>query len=165
MTEDAVPLKLLLDTNIWLDYFLARSSHHRQVSELITKTSENEHVALYVASLSLKDISYLLASDMKAGARQAGRAITPEVATAARQTAWACTRHVIDHSLVVPVGYDEVLQAFTLRGVHDDFEDDLVLGAAMRAQVDYVVTHDAALAKHAPVPCLDAKEVLGLIRS
>lgn len=157
------PLKLLVDTNVWLDYFLARNPRHREVARLLATAAKSESAVLYVASLSLKDVAYLLACDMKRGARKAGREITPQVVAAARETAWACVRKVVDFALVAPVGHAEVLQGFAYKAVHDDFEDDLILGVAYRTGVDYIVTHDDELARRSPIPCLDATAACGLV--
>ena len=158
------PLKLMLDTNVWLDYFLARTPGHRAASELLELAEDSERIALYTSSLSIKDLAYLLERDMKAGAREAGVAVTERVSAAARETAWGCVRLVLEQSLIVPVGHPEVLQAFTLKSVHDDLEDDLLLGSAYRADVDCVVTYDAALARRSPVRCVSVHEALEIAR-
>ena len=72
---------------------------------------------------------------------------------------------VLESSLIIPTGHPEVLQAFTLKSVHDDLEDDLLLGSAYRADVDYVVTYDEQLARRSPVPCVSVAEALELVRS
>ena len=158
-----MPLKLLLDTNVWLDYFLARTPGHRAAAELVALAEGSEAIALYTSSLSVKDIAYLLERDMKSGAREAGLVVSGQVAAAARETAWGCVRMVLESSLIVPMGHPEVLQAFTLKSVHDDLEDDLLLGSAYRADVDYVVTYDAQLARRSPVPCVDVAGALELL--
>lgn len=157
------PLKLLVDTNVWMDYFLVRQEPHREAAELVRLAFGSEDVVLYVASLSLKDLSYLLESVFRRDARAATGEVSPQAAAAARETAWGCVRAVVDKALIVPVGHAEVLQAFTLRSVHDDFEDDLLLGCAYRADVDYVVTGDVALARRSPVPCIGAARAVELI--
>ena len=81
------PLKLLLDTNVWLDYFLARTPGHRGAAELVALAEGSEKVALYTSALSVKDIAYLLERDMKSGAREAGLVVSEMVAAAARETA------------------------------------------------------------------------------
>lgn len=159
------PLKLLLDTNVWLDYFLARTPGHRAASELVALARDSEAVALYTSALSVKDIAYLLERDMKSGAREAGLTVSDQVAAAARETAWGCVRMVLENSLIVPTGHPEVLQAFTLKSLHDDLEDDLLLGSAYRADVDYVVTYGEQLARRSPVSCVSVAEALGLARS
>lgn len=158
------PLKLLVDTNVWMDYFLVRQEPHREAAELVSLAFGSEDVALYVASLSLKDLSYLLESVFRRIARVVTGEVSPQAAAAARETSWGCVSAVVDKALIVPVGHAEVLQAFTLRQAHDDFEDDLLLGCAYRADVDYVVTGDATLGRRSPVPCISALRAVELIK-
>ncbi len=158
------PLKLLVDTNVWMDYFLVRQEPHREAVELVRLAVGSEDVVLYAASLSLKDLAYLLENMFRRDVRESAGDVSPQAAAAARETAWGCVRVVVDKALVGPVGHAEVLQALTLRPAHDDFEDDLLLGAAYRADVDYVVTGDAALARRSPVPCVNASRAVELIR-
>ena len=159
------PLKLLVDTNVWMDYFLVRQEPHREAVELVRLAFGSEDVVLYAASLSLKDLAYLLENMFRRDVRESAGDVSPQGAPAARGTAWGGVRAVVDKALVVPVGHAEVLQAFTLRSAHDDFEDDLLLGTAYRADVDYVVTGDAALARRSPVPCVNASRAVELIRN
>lgn len=158
------PLKLLVDTNVWMDYFLVRQEPHREAVELVRLAFGSEDVVLYAASLSLKDLAYLLENMFRRDVRESAGDVSPQAAAAARETAWGCVRAVVDKALVVPVGHAEVLQAFSLRSAHDDFEDDLLLSAAYRADVDYVVTGDAALVRRSPVPCVNALRAVELIR-
>ena len=118
---------LLLDTSVWMDYFLARQRSHKDVAEIVALAQDSETVALCVSSHSLKDIAYLMASAMTAESRREGIDVTSEVGAAARETAWGCVRCIVDSALVVPVGRGEVLQAFTFKALHPDFEDDLLL--------------------------------------
>lgn len=157
------PLKILVDTNIWLDYFLARSDQHRVVSAFLAHAVEREDVMLYVTSLSLKDIAYQLASQMKLDARRAGREVDAHAAAAAREVSWGCVRNVLKKAIVAPVGNTEMLNAFVFKRFHDDLEDDLVLGALDAIDGDYLMTHDAALARHTGDLCITAEEGLALL--
>lgn len=123
---------------------------------------QSETIALYVASHTIKDIAYILASTMKEQARRCDGELTEDVAAAAREVAWGCVRNMLDRAIVIPIGQPEILQAFTYRGVHDDLEDGIILGAAYRAGVDYIVTHDKPLTRHSPIPCVDVGRALEL---
>lgn len=85
------PLKLLVDTTVWMDYFLVRQESHREAAELVRLAFGSEDVALYVASLSLKDLSHLLESVFRRDARAATGEVSDRAAAAARETAWAAT--------------------------------------------------------------------------
>ena len=154
---------LLIDTNVWLDYFLSRSTRHPSVNAFIAGAIGREDIILYAASLSLKDLAYQLVNLMKKDARDAEEPITPEVAAAAREVSWACVRDVLGKALVAPVGNAEVLGAFTLRHLHDDLEDDLMLATAESIDADALVTHDAALLKYAEDLCITTEEGLELL--
>lgn len=161
--KDTSPIKVLVDTNIWLDYFLARGQHHEAVSRFLAKTYDRDDIALYVASLSLKDLAYQIASLLKLDTRRAGKEITEDVSAAARETAWGCVRNVLQKALIAPVGATEVLGAFTYKRVHDDFEDDLVLAALDAVGGHALMTHDAVLARHLGDTCITAEEGLQLL--
>lgn len=155
--------KLLLDTNVWVDYYLGRSAGCAAATRLLGRVQGSEAFAAYVASHTVKDLAYILAGSMKDYARERDGMLTPEKSAAAREVAWGCVRDLVERVLVVPVGQAEIIQAFTFKGVHDDLEDDIILAAAYRADVDYIVTHDKALARHAPVPCIGVEQALALV--
>ncbi len=155
-------LKLLIDTNVWLDYFLARTNATRPIVELFSRAAEAEDIVLFSSSLSVKDVYYILGRTMKADARRGG-ALTPETIAGADETAWACIRLIRQKSIIASVGADEVFDSFVFRHHHNDFEDDLILGVANRIDADYVVTEDKNLIKHTNGVCIDAHQALRLV--
>ena len=156
------PLKLLIDTNIWLDYFLGRTNASESIVELFSRAAEAEDIVLFSSSLSVKDIYYILGRTMKGDARRGG-VLTPEAVAAADETAWACVRLIRQKSIIASVGADEVFDSFVFKHHHNDFEDDLILGVANRIDADYVVTGDKDLIKHTNGVCIDAYQALRLV--
>ena len=67
--------------------------------------------------------------------------------------------------IATAVGADssDVWLARKYQRVHEDFEDCLVLAAARRAKVDFLVTSDDALLQHAPVAALSVDDFLALV--
>lgn len=155
-------LKLLIDTNVWLEYFLARTNATEPTAELLSRAAEAEDIVLFSSSLSVKDVYYILGRTMKADARREG-ALTPEAIAGADETAWACVRLIRQKSIIASVGADEVFDSFVFKYHHNDFEDDLMLGVANRIDADYVVTEDKNLIKHANGVCIDVEQALRLI--
>lgn len=155
-------LKLLIDTNVWLDYFLARTNATGPIVELLSRAAEAEDVVLFSSSLSIKDVYYILGKTMKDDARRGG-ALTPEAIAGADDTAWACVRLIRQKSIIAPVGADEVFDSFVFKYHHNDFEDDLMLGVANRIDADYVVTEDKNLIKHTNGVCINAEQALKLL--
>ena len=49
-------LKLLIDTNVWMDYFSGRSDRTANVVHLIEIADASERIALFASSLSVKDV-------------------------------------------------------------------------------------------------------------
>lgn len=162
--ETVRPLKLLIDTNVLLDYYLGRPSSLAGMKKLIECAHDSEKLILCVSSLSLKDVYFVLGRTLKMTARKED-ALTDGVIAAANETAWACIRDIREFAIIAPVGADEVLDSFVFKRHHNDFEDDLILGVANRVDADYVVTGDRDLIAHAKGVCIDvnrAVELLGL---
>ena len=104
-------LKLLIATNVWLAYFLARTNATRPIVELLSRAAEAEDIVLFSSSLSVNDVYYILGRTMKADARREG-ALTPEAIAGADETAWACVRLIRQKSIIASVGADEVFDSF-----------------------------------------------------
>ena len=129
-------LKLLIDTNVWLDYFLARTNATRPIVEFLSRAAEAEDIV--IATLA-------------------------EAIAGADETAWACVRLIRQKSIIASVGADEVFDSFVFKYHHNDFEDDLMLGVANRIDADYVVTEDKNLIKHTNGVCINVQQALKLV--
>lgn len=159
------PQKILVDTNVWIDYYLDRNRRAHDIAHDLIIESSRQGMALYTSAAALSDLFFILCQESKRLAREDGLTVTVGMTAAIREAAWATLRNIMELSIVVPIGKSEAYAALTYRPVHDDFEDDLILAAATRADVDYVVTSDASLAKHAPIACLSPADLLALLQS
>lgn len=154
----------LVDTNVWMDYYLG----HRPGSDAakhFVDVALRADVELLVTVPSLKDLYYLLQSELKRNARVAGGEVHEQGAAAIKEVAWSCLNHVTELATVVAADMNDVWLARMQRSVHDDFEDDLVLAAMQRANALCLVTNDEQLAKHAPVVALDTKDAAAFLES
>ena len=160
----SLPLKLLVDTNVWIDYFLERwpEAHEAAMGFMAEATAAD--AVLHTSSATMPDLFFLLCQETKRYLREHGKPVDELFAAAVRESAWSSVRNVMELSMIVPVGQNEALRAMTYRDLHDDFEDDLLLAAAARVDADYVVTSDRALLRHAPVACLDPADMRALLR-
>lgn len=156
-------LKLLIDTNVWMDYFSGRSDRTANIVHLIEIADASERIALFASSLSVKDVSYLVSAAIKRECRRKTGSLSDDAIAAANETAWACVRQMREFALIAPVGADEVFDSFVFRPHHNDFEDDLMLGVANRIDADYVVTEDKNLIRHTNGVCIDVKQALRLV--
>lgn len=156
-------LKLLIDTNVWMDYFSGRSDRTANVVHLIEIADASERIALFASSLSVKDVSYLVSAAIKRESRRKTASLSDDAIAAADEAAWACVRQMLELALIAPVRADEVFDSFVFRPHHNDFEDDLMLGVANRIDADYVVTEDKNLIRHTNGVCIDVEQALRLV--
>ena len=154
---------LVLDTNVWLDYELGMRVGHDTAFKLVESATRNG-VRLGMASHSLKDAFYIVMQLLKAMNRESG-AIPEERAThAARQTAWGVLDHLMQLAELIGADYSDAWVAAKYRNLHSDYEDNLVVAAAIRAKADYLVTSDTQLLKQSPVSTLTPTSALEIIR-
>lgn len=156
---------LLLDTNVWIAYFLGERPGHAETCDLLARAAERGVGIAYPVTAS-KDLFYLIARDFKMRCRAAGDGrLSESAAGAARATAWACVDHLSDLATAVPCDHTDVWLAGKQRKLHGDYEDDLVIAAAVRSGADLLVTYDEGLRAHATVACADPPAAMAWIEA
>ena len=151
-------LVLLLDTNVWLDYYLPWRSGYAAAQRLIVGTFEQNQTLAYAVP-SIKDVFYMAAAEHKRAERAATGALTESAARAATVAAWGCINNMQGIAIAIPLDHTDIWLASKQRPLQGDFEDDLVIAAAMRGKVDYLVTNDGALLRHCPVAALSSSDM------
>ena len=149
---------MLLDTNVWLDYYLPWRSGYARARQLIELALEQGQTLAYAVS-SIKDVFYMVAAEYKSAERAATGALSESAARAAAAAAWGCVNNMQEIACAVPLDHTDVWVAAKQRVLHGDFEDDLVIAAAMRGKVAYLVTNDEALLRHCPVAALSVPDM------
>lgn len=158
--NEETPVSLLLDTNIWLDYYLGTRLGHDLAMRLIASAVEAGANLLYAISSS-KDVYFLVDAGLKRLYReQHGGRLSEEAALAANEAAWGCVNHLSELACAVPCDASDVWIAQKQKSLHGDYEDDLIIAAAKRAQVDCLVTSDEALRRHAPVTAFSVEDAI-----
>lgn len=152
----------MLDTNVLLDYLLGRQPVADQCSRIL-RCLLHEGTSPIVSSLSLKDCYYLVGRNLKKAIRDKEGTVSDADALAVNEVAWACVDTLLRVAEVSNVGKGEVLGAKTLRFLHGDFEDDLILASAQSLSVDLLVSSDQNLLRHAPVACLTPQDACLLL--
>ena len=150
---------VLPDTNVWLDYFLPARPAHAASSALIARCLR-QGVTLLTTSGILKDLCFLLELQQKRWLRAQGAEPSERQALVAREQAHACTQLVLDNSTLVCGTPNSARMALKLTSVHPDFEDNLIVAAALHARADMLVTNDAQLLRHSPAPALSSEDAL-----
>lgn len=155
---------VLLDTNVWVDYYSSPREGHDAARSLMDGV-ECAGAQLLYAIQSMKDVFYLVASDYKSWTRKRTGTLTEAQAAAATATAWGCLDNMAEIACAVGCDQSDVWLARKTRRLHADFEDDLVLAAAQRAGADLLVTSDEQLRRHAPVAALSVPDALTYLQT
>lgn len=156
--------KILLDTNVWLDKYIPTRPGAETARQLLSACVMSDAAVLFPLR-ALNDVYWQVKRHAKTWIRDAYGDITEAFAAAADTGAWECIDNMME--LGAPIGADvtDVWTAQRLRSVHADFEDDMVVAAAKRAEVDYLVTSDRQLIYKATVPALTPQDMLALLRA
>ena len=150
---------ILLDTNVWIDYYVGGRPGHELARALVERALDRGATLLF-ATLSSKDLFYVMTSVIKRDCRTKHGTLTVAQASAATATAWACLDNMGELATAVDCGQSDVRLARKTRRLHADYEDNLILAAAQRAGADLLVTSDEQLLRHAPVAALDLSDAL-----
>lgn len=156
-------LSFLLDTNVWMDHYLARSQEDNPATGFLRQTAPCEHVTLFYAPTTAKDVFFLLERVLKAMARHENAELPEGAAEAAREAAWACVDNMSELAKAAPIDESELWIARKFRREHGDFEDNLIIAAGERANVDYIVTSDKQLLSHLPAIAITPQQACELI--
>ena len=153
---------LLLDTNVWLDYFIPGRGGFEGARRLFCSAIEHDALLVYPARI-IGDVFYAVRRDAKAWMRLGGKQVNDAVGNVCRDHAWDCVKDMSE--LATAIGLDEadVWKAIKLRGLNEDLEDNFVLAAAERAHVDYLVTSDRQLIQKATVPALTPSDMTAVL--
>ena len=143
---------LVVDTNVWLDMEMP-GDNYEQVREFVL-TARAADARLGIAAHSLKDVYTLMQRRLKLENERDHKLPVDKAGPSARVVAWAVVEKILETAEVVGSDYMDACIATKQRSIHDDYEDDLVIAAAMRMKADFLVTSDAALLRHCPVAAL-----------
>ncbi|MBT1163941.1 type II toxin-antitoxin system VapC family toxin [Bifidobacterium felsineum] len=133
--------KLLLDTNVLIDYAVANRPEHAEATALVKRIVSGQDTG-YTTSGSLKDFYYLCRKPLgEAASRQ-------------------LIRNFLVLLDVLPVGQEECHDS--AYSDEPDFEDGLIRAVAERNDMDFIITRDSGAFAHSPVKSLTARRYLDL---
>ena len=162
--SDTDGLVLLLDTNVWLDNYLGWRKGHDVAASVVKECLFRGCTILY-ATNSIKDVFYLIGRSAKSIYRREGRVVDDALAASINELSWGCINNMRELATAVGADQSDVWFAAKYRSVNQDFEDNLILAAAKRANADYLVTSDAQLLRKASVPALMPSDALQVLRA
>ena len=132
-------MHVLLDTNVLLDAVLQREPWHEE-ADAIMEADALGQVTCAVTTLSLATVFYV-----------ARKAVGKARARAAVQKCLAAL-------LILPIDKQTLLAADAFSG--NDFEDNILIAAAITASVDAIVTRNVADFSHSSIPVWEPAELL-----
>lgn len=157
MRVSGKPMSLVIDTNVWVDYFL-NNELDRGASKRLLECAVKNDVSLLVCPTTIKDVFYLLPRRFK---RQDALEGKPE--TSYEPVAWACIESMLELATPSPLGLFECTLARSLRSKCKDYEDNLILASSESAKADYIVTRDGLLLQRFPEACITPERAIELI--
>ena len=149
---------MLLDTNVWLDYYLPWRGGHAVARQLIERALEDNRTLAYAVS-TVKDVYYMVAAEHKRAERAAAGSLSDSAAQAATATAWGCINNMQAIACAVPLDHTDVWMAAKQRALHGDFEDDLVIASAMRGRTSAVAGVPVSRARSSACPATWCRRV------
>jgi len=133
-------VKILIDTNIILDFLLQREPFF-QDAELLFKAIDDGKIVGYVTATTLTDIFYI-ARKHTSSIKQARQAIE-EVLT-----------------VMCVCSVDRAILESALNSGFDDFEDAVQIFSAVAQNLDAIVTRDNRGFVSSPIPVLSIQDLL-----
>lgn len=132
-------MKLVLDSDVLLDFLLARSGFVHEIDHLV-QNQENWGLHLATSACVLQNVHYI--------ARRGGFALPNEV-----------MQMLLDRVTVIPVGNEHLVRALTF----SDFEDAVLAYAAAQWGADYLITRNLKDFRKIPeVASLTPREFIAL---
>ncbi|MDO4502225.1 MAG: PIN domain-containing protein [Coriobacteriia bacterium] len=152
------PLRILIDTNVWLDNYLSFRPNSK-ASRLFIEAALRRGAELIYPVHCLKDVFFLIQRSLKRESCASGSPTEEDYQSIQRIT-WSCIDNM--RSLATAVGADEA-DAWTCakrKYALPDLEDSMVVSAAERAQASLIVTNDAQLIHQSPLAACTPKQAL-----
>lgn len=156
------PASILVDTNVWVDYFIAGRSGNADAVEFL-ETAWRESAQLLYPIGALQDIFAVLIMELKRETRMV-REVDEACMAALRRIAWGCVDSIRDGACAVGADESDAWLACKYRKINWDLEDNMVLAAAERAGADYLVTSDRVLISKANVAAMRPGDMAALLQ-
>jgi predicted nucleic acid-binding protein len=132
-------MRVLIDTNVALDIFLAREPWIADASAVL-EFAEQNRLALFLTASTVTDIFFICRKHN--GIKKAFEAL----------------KVCIDNFSICTVAHDDIEKAFVLSGV--DFEDNLQIAIATRDKLDAIVTRDKRGFQHSVILAITPAELI-----
>ncbi|MFV9510472.1 PIN domain-containing protein [Tepidibacillus sp. LV47] len=133
-------MKIIIDNNVILDVFHNREPFV-QFSANVLRLVETKQLKGYITANSVTDIHYILNRSIKD-----------------KQKLFTVLDTLFKLVEIIDVTSKDIKKAF--RPEVDDFEDELIIVCAERANIDFIVTRNPKDFKNSPIPAITPEDFL-----
>lgn len=156
------PLKIMVDANVWVDSFCVDHAESLAARTFIGQATETGALLFFPVHIA-KDVLYVVQHELKCSVLASGGAIDEASARAIGDAALAFVRNMTENATAVGADASDLWLADKYLALHRDYEDNLVLAACKRAQVDYLVTNDRKLLEHADLAAKTPRQMMPIL--
>lgn len=158
------PLIIMVDTNVWLDLFVP---NRPKVEESIAffKEARRHGVEIAFTPEIARAVFRIVSCEAKSYFRQSMGSLGETYARATASNAWDAVASMQEIGTAIGSSMGDLWMAEKLRDEHAEIEDNLIVAACMRCNIDYLVTNDEKLRKHAPVATATPEMMLKLLEA
>ncbi len=154
---------LLIDTCVWIDAYLGERKGH-DIARSLIDTALDMGAELLYAITTCKDVYYLIGVLLKKRASESEGSLSAADTEAIKRISQGCLTSMRAIATAVALDESDVWIAEKLQGIHSDFEDNLVIAAALRSKADFLVTTDERLIAHSPVAALTPQDAITYLK-
>ena len=149
---------IVVDKNIWLDFYLKERPLHEEAARF-ARTAEEYDAHLGTPADAANEVFYIVGKYLKQKVSENGGTVDECTARGINDFAWSCVDHMTDLAVSIPMDDRTAWLARHYRAVTPDYEDGSVLAACELCKARYLVTHDKGLAARASIPAKTAAEI------
>ena len=150
-----------MDANVWVDSFCVDHAESLAARAFIGQATEAGALLFFPVHIA-KDVLYVVQHELKRSVLASGGALDEASACNWRCGVGVCSEHDRKRTAVGADASDLWL-ADKYLALHRDYEDNLVLAACKRAQVDYLVTNDRKLLEHADLAAKTPRQMMPIL--
>lgn len=110
-----------------------------------------------------KDVLHVVQHELKRSVLAGGGALDEASVRAIGDAALAFVRNMTENATAVGADASELWLADKYLTLHRDYEDNLVLAACKRAQIDYLVTNNRKLLEHADLAAKTPRQMMPIL--
>lgn len=150
-------MKILFDTNIILDIYLANRKNNKKAIELFNTLLKYDCTAL-VSISSLNTCFFTISRQLSSIFENNKRYLANEVA-------WQIVNLIVENFAIVGLDTKDEFIARKFRNYHEDYEDNLITAASIRSNADLIVSEDKKFIENCPKSILNTEKAIKYIKT